>query len=131
MPPDFGFAAAAASCSGPPPREASSPVSTAASLTASMTSTWATSDTAPTTAASSESARSETIQASISLPLKVSTSSGVGRQASVSPSSASAERTMYARTDGIWTSSVSVALTWTTRRPSASSARSMGASAAP
>ena len=48
----------------------SSPVSTAASLTASKTSTWATSDTAPTTAASSASARSETIQASISVPLE-------------------------------------------------------------
>ena len=45
-----------------------SPVSTAASLTASKTSTWATSDTELTTEPSSESARSETIQTSISVP---------------------------------------------------------------
>ena len=70
------------------------PSSTAASATASKTSTWATSETAATAAASSESARSETSQASISRPVKASRSSGVGVQASVSPSSASAESTM-------------------------------------
>ena len=123
------FAFGAASCLGASSC-GTSPVSTAASLTASVTSTWSTSDTELTTPASSESARSETIHTSISRPSKVSTSSGVGVQARVSPSSASAARTMYARTDGIWTSSVSVALICTTRRPSAISARSTGASAA-
>ena len=38
---------------------------------------------------------------------------------------------MYARTDGIWTSSASTALTCTTRAPPASSARFSGASALP
>ncbi len=108
--------------------------SASAAAEASLTSTWATSDTDPATAASSASARSEIIQASISLPAKVSTSSGVGLQASVSPHSARAARTMYARTAGSWTSSDSVALMRTTRRPSAiamrSAARTLGAGSA-
>ena len=68
--------------------------SSAPSATTSKTSTWATSETAATTAASWESARSETIQASISVPLNPSMSSGIGMQTSVSPSSASADSTM-------------------------------------
>ena len=68
--------------------------STAASGTASTACASATSGTAAATSISSASVRSETSQATTSWPWKLSTSSGVGTQASVSPSEASAASTM-------------------------------------
>ncbi len=89
----------------------------------------ATSGTPVTVAISAPSSWSHASHASISRPSKPSTSSWCGTDATSSPCSAIAASTMYARTDGISVSSVSVADTCTTRAPAATAAAAISAAA--